>query len=684
MFTPRFDAVRELEEWISTIQFNYVGSSPQKSGTSAVQVYELSNREDKAKQFTLPKDEYTPSMSEQIVEILVKVFQTGMRPGLRGALEVIKVLDRVPETVYVPVPSTSFSASQLEKSSRWFRSEEEYKEYFDINAGKSQQNHVNPADDIMIKQNNNFFMPVTNPKNFDLVPVSMKFIRSALFVVNSAAASALSPVRTATTKPSTTASAKNSNKKTISDSNVNFLATATKDNEQQQQQNDQEDQEDSTPTNPLGPKTAGAQLRMFIRLCLQQRCLLAVVELLMGFLKSNTDVGALAEFLYVHSSASPLIDDLAFPQVMDAIRKFGGPPLVVRAAAAQCRLSIGPLLESPWNPEVAIANSEDGESSPLTASWSMWFASKGLRLRWNLEFNLPNDNTFPDYILVEASSGLTSLNMKSPVSGSISNRNNNNNVMMNNDFDAETGSIAGRTEGGGKRIVRKIIKKKAGPGGTTTTKTVIVSPGGAAGGTSVTGESPRPKNSVVVSPQATSIQQQQKSSGSTTPVVSGRKQHVDEAKNTDSPPPDLTWSDTAAPLEKIPREPFTFTTQEETDSIIHDINTKKQEQVDFVNSTISRWKNDVDPVFQSGIAESVHPLLEAYATLVFVKWSTALGKASLSENRLMECEDVDAGVDENNNNNDRDDNDVDSEDEFDLDKKPIVQAMVQKQSGLEW
>lgn len=637
MYFSRFECVSGLEDWLSTVQFNYVGSSPSKTP----QVFELTNRTEErdrkaflaeqAQQQQQQQQQSSPScaslppaisLAEQLVEHMVRLLQTGMRGGLRGAFEAVKILDRLPDQIVVPYPDVSFTSSLLQRPSLWFRSDQE------LEAASS-----DPA----------MQGTMAALKGYEIAHVPTKFVKSTLFVVNSAAA----------------AVADGGNTSSIS-------------------------------------KSPGSQLRMFIRVCLQQRCMLAVIELLLGFLHAND--GALADFLYVHPSASPLLHDATQPGLIALLRRFGGPPLIVRAVAQAAGVSIGPLLEAPWDP-VACGCTEQ----PVLATWSMWFAKEGLRLKWNLEYCLPSDAGQPDYVSVDGvpaglAGGLASGGKAAADPTPRTDRN-------GNEQDDDKGSVAGSTT----RIVKRIIRvpKKSGRVGTSAaaaaaaggaptspgvdpvddafaqdesqqqqppqqqqpkpvgrvraativSTTIVAKPTVAAVAAAPTaGESPRPSDSAKREPAKSLPPQLAGAKSPEKPAVAAvadKPEQGNDSKNNDDDNCAIDNTATGTDASRPHTNPD-IARRERHGKKLAEIEAGKQaavrgieqaaeKQAALVDGTIARWERERHEFQQTTLADSVQPLLEAYAALVYAKWSAALNRGALAESKMMSCFDPQSG-----------------------------------------
>ncbi len=642
MYFSRFECVSGLEDWLSTVQFNYVGSSPSKTP----QVFELTNRtEERDRKAFLAEQQQQQqqqqssssssaslnppaiSLAEQLVEHVVRLLQTGMRGGLRGAFEAVKILDRLPDQIVVPYPDVSFTSSLLQRPSLWFRSDQE------LEAASS-----DPA----------MQGTMAALKGYEIAHVPTKFVKSTLFVVNSAAA----------------AVADGGNTSSIS-------------------------------------KSAGSQLRMFIRVCLQQRCMLAVIELLLGFLHAND--GALADFLYVHPSASPLLHDATQPGLIALLRRFGGPPLIVRAVAQAAGVSIGPLLEAPWDP-VACGCTEQ----PVLATWSMWFAKEGLRLKWNLEYCLPSDAGQPDYVSVDGvpaglAGGLASGGKAAAADPTPRTDRNGN------EQDDDKGSVAGSTT----RIVKRIIRvpKKSGRVGTSAaaaaagggptspgmdpvddgfaqdesqqqqqqqpqqqpkpvgrvraativSTTIVAKPAVVAvAAAPAAGESPRPNDTTVKREPAKSLPPQSAKTPEKPAVVAVAPAVVaakpEQATDSNNNNDDDGANDNAATSTDASR-PHTnpdIARRERHGKKLAEIEAGRQaavrgieqaaeKQAALVDGTIARWERERREFQQTTLADSVQPLLEAYAALVYAKYSAALNRGALAESKMMTCFDPQSG-----------------------------------------
>ena len=574
MFSPVGEAVRAMEEWVSAVQFTYLGGG---EAHQQHRIFELSNRvatsttssagEDGAAAESLP--------AEQLVEILVRVLQTGMRRGLRGALEVIKILDRLPEAVIVPVATDSFGGAALAQASPFFRSMEDAEAHApsDERLNSNSNSNHNATSDATSSSSSSW------RERFTLVTLPMKAVRGALFVVNQCA----------------------------SDSDSALC------------------------------RTPGAQLRMFLRMCLQQRCLLLVVELLVGFLRAND--GALADFLYVHRTATPLLDDGAFHQLLECVRRIGGPPLVVRAVAHMNGLSIAPLLESPWDPV------ECGADAPIIASWSMWFAAKGLRLRWQLEYNVPADGAHPDYVAEQqaASSHYSTAAAAESARGAGAGAYNGSTSTPKtgrSELDDTSAGGAGDVGAGGRRIVRRVVTTKRRAGGGPFT-----SPGSdsATRNPSSSLMSPRPDDMMppsevdVRAATSTASPSSSRRASVTLPVHSDGNTHQAARPPISSSNSSFAATDAAAARVRT-------VSDSEIAAAVAAIESQTAADCAAVTGTIARWQSEASRFRNgAGVSDAVQPLLEAYAALVYADWSRSLGCAALAESRLMECHDSDAG-----------------------------------------
>jgi hypothetical protein len=532
------------------------------------------------------------SLAEDLVEALVRLLQTGMRPGLRGALEVVKVLERVPDAVLVPVPTAAFTTATMAQPTRWFRSHAEMV----VAASGS-----GSGDAAAFESNANVDAAETSVaamtaaaavaawRGYDIVSLPMKAIRSVLFIVNNSGSAGGS---------------------------------------------------------------ASSEVRMFVRLCLQQGVLLAAMELLHGLLRGSD--GAIADFLYAHSAASPLLDDLTFPRVFEALRKLGGPPLVVRAVASASNVPVAALLDAPWAP---LAD-DRGSDQPVLAAWCVWMATRGLRLQWDLEYSRASDAAQPMYVPIAAPGSGTARGggTARTTGGSSSGTTSARGVAE----DASPGDAAGAAAaaatttttttgakttttttttivgpGGERRIVKRVMKRRA---ATATIAAAAASPSLSSGtGEAVSaakaepgGESSDDASAAVTASTPPPRAPSATAGASSPPAVAAARLSTPERGGAMS----ATLAVVAAAASPSVNA-AAFAAREAADR-----NAAQQAaETRCVADTLARWRADAT-ASNAALADAAQPLLDAYAALVRAKWATAVGAAEVAERRMLDCHDV--------------------------------------------